>query len=268
MEFRDDHLKTFEQQGALPLPAGGIEGFVENDGARIWYGAYGDGPPVLLLHGGYGNSGNWGYQVAAVVASGRRAVVIDSRGHGRSTRDARPYSYQLMGSDVLAVMDTLGIAKAPIVGWSDGACIGLVLAKDRPERISGVFFLACNTDPSGTKIFVFTPTIGRCLARHKLDYAALSPTPNDMDKLFEDVGLMQRTQPNYSAADLATITVPVASVLGERDEFIKRRHAQYLAKSIPGAEFILLPNVSHFAPVQRPDAFNAVMLGFLDRIGA
>jgi pimeloyl-ACP methyl ester carboxylesterase len=76
---------------------------------------------------------------------------------------------------------------------------------------------------------------------------------------------MQRTQPNYSAADLAQIRVPVTIVHSEFDEFIKREHAEYLARSIPEAEFIDLPGVSHFAPLQRPEQFNSVMLAFLGK---
>ncbi len=56
-------------------------------------------------------------------------------------------------------------------------------------------------------------------------------------------------------------------MLGEHDEFIKREHAEYISRAIPGAEFLLLPEVSHFAPLQRPDAFNRAMLEFLGRLG-
>jgi pimeloyl-ACP methyl ester carboxylesterase len=77
---------------------------------------------------------------------------------------------------------------------------------------------------------------------------------------------MQRTQPNYSTGELAQIRVPIAIVQSEHDEFIKREHAVYLAKSIPEAELIELPGVSHFAPLQRPNQFNRVMLSFLGRI--
>ena len=75
---------------------------------------------------------------------------------------------------------------------------------------------------------------------------------------------MQRSQPNLAAADLARIRVPVWSVLGEHDEFITRRHAEYLARAIPGASLHILPGVSHFAPVQRPEVFTAAVLDFLD----
>jgi pimeloyl-ACP methyl ester carboxylesterase len=268
MEYSDDDLSRFEAEGALPLPATDERGYVQNDGAQIWYAAYGSeaGRPVILLHGGLGHSGNWGYQISALVSNDYRPILIDSRGHGRSSRDARPYTYELMASDVLAVMDALKIQEAGLVGWSDGACIALILADKAPERAAGVFFFGCNMDPGGTKEFEFTPVIGRCLNRHKQDYEQLSSTPDQFDELSEAVGLMQRSQPNYSASDLARIHVPVAIVQSEQDEFIKREHAEYLTRSIPHAELIDLPGVSHFAPWQRPGQFNAVMLSFLDRV--
>jgi pimeloyl-ACP methyl ester carboxylesterase len=266
MEFHDDDLIKFEAEGAAPLPDTSEQGYVENNGARIWYAAYGSGSPVILLHGGLGHSGNWGYQVPALIQSGYHAVVIDSRGHGRSTRDQRLYTYELMGSDVLAVMDRLNLEKAALAGWSDGACTALILASNVPARVDGVFFFACNMDPSGTKEFEFGPLVQRCFSRHVKDYAQLSDTPDQFDQFSEAVGLMQRTQPTYSAEDLAQIHVSVAIVHSEHDEFIKREHAEYLAHSIPNAEFIYLPDVSHFAPLQRPDQFNRAILTFLGKI--
>ena len=267
MVFNDDDLIQFEAEGAAPLPLTDDQGYVEQRGARIWYGSYGAGAPVILLHGGLGHSGNWGYQLPALVEHGYRAVLIDSRGHGRSTRDEQPYSYELMASDVLAVMDKLQIERAALVGWSDGACTALILADQEPDRVSGVFFFACNMDPSGTiENIAFGPVLGRCFSRHQKDYGHLSPTPDQFEHFTEAVGLMQRTQPNYNAADLARIDTPVAVVQSEFDEFIKREHAEYLARSLPQAEYILLPGVSHFAPLQRPNQFNAALLGFLDKI--
>ena len=115
---------------------------MDHDGVRIWYATYGSGSPVILLHGGLGNGGNWGYQVPALASFGHRVVLIDSRGHGRSTRDLRRFTYEMMASNVLAVMDALSLDKAPIVGWSDGACIGLALARQVPARVAGVYFFA------------------------------------------------------------------------------------------------------------------------------
>jgi pimeloyl-ACP methyl ester carboxylesterase len=265
MESHDDNLELFEAQGAAPLAATNDCGYVEHDGVRIWYATYGSGAPVILLHGGLGHSGNWGYQVPMLVGLGYRAVLIDSRGHGRSTRDSRPYTYELMGSDVLAVMEALRLGKAAMVGWSDGACIALILARQVPARVASVFFFACNMDPSGTKTIEMSPILERCLKRHTKDYVDLSSTPDQFKAFAAAVGEMQRTEPNYSVRDLAEIRVPVAIVQSERDEFIKPEHADYLARSIPEAELIWLSDGTHFAPLQRPESFNGVLSRFLSK---
>jgi pimeloyl-ACP methyl ester carboxylesterase len=264
----DDELLRFEAEGPTPLPVTAESGYVDHDNARIWYAAYGAGAPVVLLHGGMGNAGNFGFQVPALVADGYRVIVIDSRGQGRSSWDGRPYSYEQLGGDVFAVMNRLGVPRAAIVGWSDGACTGLVMAKANPERISGVFFFACNVDGTGTLPFEMTPTIGRCLSRHTTDYAALSPAPDGFEAMSQALQVMQRDQPNYSAADLASVGVPVTVALGVNDEFIRPEHARYIAANIPGARFVELPGVSHFAPVQRPHVFNAAVTSFLRSLPA
>jgi pimeloyl-ACP methyl ester carboxylesterase len=232
----------------------------------IWYSAHGSGRPVIMLHGGLGHSGNWGYQVPALLDAGYQAVLLDSRGHGRSTRDARPYTYDLMASDVLAVMDTLDVDSAAMVGWSDGACTALVLAMVASTRVRSVFYFACNMDPTGAKQpFDETPALARCFHRHVEDYARLSATPDQFKEFAEAVGLMQRTQPNAASQELAEIRLPVLIVHGEQDEFIKREHADYLTRTIPGAQLAVLRDVSHFAPLQRPRQFNTTLLEFLDR---
>jgi pimeloyl-ACP methyl ester carboxylesterase len=120
-----------------------------------------------------------GYQLPALTGAGYRAVLIDSRGHGRSTRDARPFTYELMASDVLAVMDALHIEKAAFVGWSDGASVALILAMKEPARLAGVFFFGCNMDPSGVKpILEPAAILNRIFGRHARDYARLSATPD------------------------------------------------------------------------------------------
>jgi len=263
---QDDDLVQFAADGAPSLPPARHQGHIETAGARIWRAVYGTGTPVILLHGGLGHSGNWGYQVPALVDAGYQVVLIDSRGHGRSSRDGRPYSYELMASDVIAVMDSLRLDRAAFIGWSDGACIALTLAMTAPSRVSAVFFFGCNMDPSGTKpIETLGPVVSRCLDRHAKDYAALSATPDQFKAFTEAVSEMMATQPNATAADLAGIHVPVAIVQSKHDEFIRPEHAAYLARTIPGAELILLPDVSHFAPLQRPQLFNRVMLDFVGR---
>lgn len=264
--LQDDDLTHFAEHGIPSLPASLSGGFVVNENARIWYASIGVGVPVVLLHGGLGNADNWGHQVPALVDAGYRAILIDSRGQGRSTRDARPYSYELMAMDTRAVMDALGIAKAAFVGWSDGADIALVLSRETPARSAGVFFFACNVDGTGVKPFQASALIDLVYDHHVRDYARLSPLPGAFDAMRDDLGAMQASQPGYGVSELGEVTVPLWSVLGEHDEFIDRDHAEAIARSVPGARFLLLPGVGHFAPLQRPQAFNDAMLAFLDEI--
>jgi pimeloyl-ACP methyl ester carboxylesterase len=267
MLYNDDTLERFEAEGCPPLRFTATKtGLVDNRGARIWYSTYGSGTPVVLLHGGLGHSGNWGHQVTDLVERGYQPVAIDTRGHGRSTRDEQqPYTYQLLAQDVLAVIDSLGISRAALVGWSDGACTAMVLAASNPERVAGVFFFACNMDPSGAKaISELPPIVNRCFHRHVADYERLSATPDRFQAFHQAVTHMMQTEPNFTAQDLARISVPITIALGEHDEFIHRDHAEYLARTIPNAKFVLLEGVSHFAPLQRPTLFNDIMLEFLN----
>ena len=253
---------------ARPLPAAVSSGYVAHDGARIYYDTFGHGPPVILLHGGFGNTEVWGNQVPALVRAGYQAVAIDSRGHGRSSRDQRPLTYELMASDVVAVMDQLKLLRASVVGWSDGAIVGLVLAIRDPGRLTRVFAFAANMDPSGVIAGVdHDPMFLRFFAKAERDYRRLSPTPDGFADFQRAVEHMWDTEPNYTAADLARIATPVAIVDGDHDEAIKREHTEYLARSIPGARLIILPAASHFAMFQQPREFNAAMLAFLGPAG-
>jgi pimeloyl-ACP methyl ester carboxylesterase len=123
-------------------------GEAEANGIKIHYAIYGHGSPVIFLHGGLANTDYWGNQVSAVAAH-HTVILMDSRGHGRTTRDARPYGYDLMADDVVALMDVLKIPKADIVGWSDGGILGIDLALRHKDRVGKVFAFAANTVTSG-----------------------------------------------------------------------------------------------------------------------
>ncbi|WP_316198996.1 alpha/beta hydrolase [Bradyrhizobium sp. SZCCHNS2002] len=239
------------------------------NGIKIYYRVYGQAPqqggtPVILLHGGLANADYWGHQVEAL-APHHMVVVIDSRGHGRSTRDARAYGYGLMADDVVALMDELKIAKADIVGWSDGGIIGLDLALRHKERVGKVFAFAANSVTSGVKDGVEkNPTFAAFIERAGHEYRSNSATPNAYEDFVAQISKMWAEQPNWSDAQLQSITSPVWIVDGDHDEAIKREHTEYLAATIPHAGLLILPNTSHFAFLQDPELFNAAMLRFLD----
>ena len=247
------------------LPTAVASGLAPVDGIKIWYAIFGVGEPVILLHGGLANADYWGNQVRALEGH-YRVVVMDSRGHGRSTRDSRPFGYDLMADDVIGLMDFLKIPKAAIVGWSDGAIIGLDIAQRHPERLSKLFAFAANSDPSGVADISKSPVFNAYIARAGKEYAALSPTPKEYEAFVAQITKMWETQPNWTAADLGRIAVPVWIVDADHDEAIKRANTEFMAASIPGAGLSIEPEVSHFAFLQDPAQFSEDVLHFLAHV--
>jgi len=115
--------ETLPPTPVLPTPA--RQGFVAVDGGRVWYGEYGvrnRGVPVLLLHGGLASSDYYGRLIPALTGAGYRVIAMDSRGHGRSSVSARPYSYALMARDVTTLLDRVGVRQVEqrrVERWRD-----------------------------------------------------------------------------------------------------------------------------------------------------
>jgi pimeloyl-ACP methyl ester carboxylesterase len=256
--------ERWETLPPTPAPvAGETSGYAAVNGIKLFYAKTGAGSPVVLLHGGLANSDYWGNQVEAL-ARRHTVIVVDSRGHGRSTRDTRPYGYDLMADDVVALLDTLKIPKADIVGWSDGGILGLDLALRHPDRVGRIFAFAANTVTSGVKDGVEkNPTFAAYIERAGKEYQRLSATPKEYDAFVDQISHMWASQPNWTDAELKTIKAPVLIVDGDHDEAIKREHTEYIAATIPGAGLLILPNASHFAFLQDPALFNAALLQFL-----
>jgi len=241
-----------------------ISGYAPVNGVELYYAVSGQGEPVLLLHGGLANSDYWGNQVEAL-SRNHKVIVMDSRGHGRSTRDVRPYSYDLMADDVVALLDYLKLEKADIIGWSDGGIIGLDMGMRYPQRTAKIFAFGANTKTSGLKEnFDQDPTFSAFIKRAGGDYERLSKTPKDYAAFLEQIGHMWEGQPNWSDEDLRRIGSKVWIVDGDHDEGIRLDHTAYMAATIPHAGLLILPQVSHFAFMQDPELFNAAVLRFLD----
>ena len=246
------------------LPKAERSGYAPVNGIKLWYAVFGQGEPVIFLHGGLANANYWGLQVPPI-ARHHQVIVMDSRGHGRSTRDDRPYAYDLMADDVVALLDYLQIRQASVVGWSDGGILGLDLAIRYPGRVSKVFAFAANTDPSGVVDGVEkNPTFAAFIARAGHEYQALSATPKEYAAFVDAISKMWATQPNWTAEQLRAIKPPVLVVDGDHDEAIKRPHTEQIAATIPGAGLLILPYTSHFSFLQDPDQFSWHVQHFLE----
>lgn len=244
------------------LPKADQSGYASVNGIKIWYATFGRGEPVLFVHGGLANADWWGNQVRALDGK-YRVIVMDSRGHGRSTRSAQGYSYDLMASDVLGLMDTLHLKKVALIGWSDGAIIGLDIAMHHPERLTKLFAFAANYDPAGVADASKSPVATEFIKRSGIDYARLSPTPKDYAGFSDAIQKMWAREPHWTKADFAKITVPTWIVDSDHDEMITHDQPRTMADWIPGAGLLILPDASHFGFVQQPAEFNFAIAEFL-----
>jgi pimeloyl-ACP methyl ester carboxylesterase len=236
------------------------------NGIDIYYEVYGEGngDPLILLHGGLSNGDHW-VNIIPTLAEDHEVVVMDSRGHGRSSFDETPISYKVMATDVLGLMDHLDIDKASIVGWSDGGIIGLEIALTHPERLNKVVAYGANYDPSGVR-----PDIGQndyfnaYIARAGEEYQQNSPEPQRWDEFLANISNMWATQPNYTDDQLKSITTPFLILDGAKEEAIDLNQDKLMALLIPNAELAIMPDTGHFALFEQPQEFLQIVQGFLD----
>ncbi|MGO7211858.1 alpha/beta fold hydrolase [Rhizobium ruizarguesonis] len=255
--------QSAERWAELPafpsMPVAKTSGMADVNDIRMYYAEYGEGEPILFIHGGLGNADVWGHQVADF-AKDHLVIVADSRGHGRSTRSQQPFGYDLMTSDYVALLDYLKIDKVTLVGWSDGGIIGIDMAMKHPEKLTRVIAQAANVTTDGVKADVMSnKTFNDYINVAGEYYRKLSPTPNEYDAFVTQISEMWATQPAWTAADLGKIAVPVTLAIGDHDEAVKLDHTEMMAKEIPGAKLVILKDASHFAMLQDPTGYDAMI---------
>ncbi|MCK6580705.1 MAG: alpha/beta hydrolase [Anaerolineae bacterium] len=249
----------------VELPEPTASGMAPVNDIEMYYAVYGEGEPLLLLHGGLGNADYFANQIAAF-AEQYQVIAVDSRGHGRSTVTDTPIGYALMASDVLALMDYLEIDSAHLVGWSDGGIIGLDIAINHPERLKKLVAYGANYIPAGVRSDIGDSAIFNAYIEQALaDYMTLSPAPDRMEAFLENIGNMWATEPNFTPEQLMGITVPTLILDGWDEEAIYPSHDYEMAELIPTAELLLMPNVGHFAMFATPETFNSIVLNYLSR---
>ncbi|ANL26038.1 alpha/beta hydrolase family protein [Rhizobium phaseoli] len=255
--------RSAERWAELPafpaMPAPKTSGMADVNDIKMYYAEYGEGDPILFINGGLGNTGVWGHQIAEF-ARDHLVIVADSRGHGRSTRSQQPFGYDLMTSDYVALPDYLKIDKVTLVGWSDGGIIGIDMAMKHPEKLTRVIAQAANVTTDGVKPDVMSNrTFNAYIKVAGEQYRTLSPTPNEYDAFVTQISRMWATQPNWTATELGKITLPVTLAIGDHDEAVKLDHTEMMAKEIPGAKLVILKDASHFAMLQDPAGYNAMI---------
>jgi pimeloyl-ACP methyl ester carboxylesterase len=251
-----------------PLPPAQTSGYAAVNGVNLWYAEYGSGEPVILLEGGLDSTAAWGYLIPALEHR-YRVIAIDTRCQGRSTCSPAPLSYHLFAEDMIGVMDHLHLQRSAVVGWSDGAIIGLDMALHHPDRVSKLLAYGANSNVAAAN--VSGPVTAAAKKRSALNeawekkiYEEQSPTPHGWDSINARVTRLWLTQPDFTAEQLRSIRVPTWIVDGDRDADIKRSDTDFMARTIPGAAEMIFPNAGHHLLWTEPRIFNEAVLTFLN----
>jgi pimeloyl-ACP methyl ester carboxylesterase len=230
--------------------------------ASIYYETYGAGPPVLVLHGGFGTIEGMSYQIMKLAES-HLVVAVDTRGHGRSTASSEPMSYALIADDMLKLLDRLQICQVDVVGWSDGGIVALDLAIRHPERVGRLVAISANFDTDGLVGNPAPASEVLEIPSAPLRYKLLAPDPTQWPVLYRNVVTMWRTQPHYTLEELSHIKAPALVMAGQFD-VVKPEHTDQLAKSIPGGQEIIVQGSTHAVPREKPEIVNGHILRFLE----
>lgn len=251
---------------------------VTPDGARIAAFVYGEdlaGTPVLMLHGNGEEHAIFGPVVDACVRAGHPVVALDSRAQGRSTRGSAPLTYELLAADAAGALEGLGLSPAHVLGFSDGAIEGLLLARDRPELVRSLVAVGANLTPEGVRdedgwlasarasleawAAWWREGEGAALVRSgAVDPALLSPTPDEAAREVELLRLME-VEPHIGAASLAAVRCPTTVVAGEFD-VIEPSETRAIFSAVPDARLVVLEGLGHSVPKQDPRALARILL--------
>ncbi len=248
-------------------PAARTSATIEIDGLDVFYETEGTGEPLVLLHGGMATNATWNAQFEGF-APHRRVIAPERQAHGHTPDRDGPLSYQAMADQTIVFLESLALAPADLVGWSDGGMIGFLIAARRPELVRSLTLVGSGFASAGYVTgamdeFIALPADDPEMAMFAAMYAEASP---DGAEHFPAVWDKVRTmwgEPFDWSADLENITAPVMVLIGD-DDYITVPHADQLARGVPDGRLAVVPGASHVVPMEKPDLFNRLVLDFLE----
>jgi len=219
-------------------------------GFKMYCETYGEGQPLLIIHGNGGSINNFVYQIP-YFAKKYKVIIADSRAQGRSTDTGDSLSYEMMADDYAALLDALKIDSANVIGWSDGGINGLLLAIRHPEKVKKLAVTGANLTPDTSA--VNQDVINLIMPSYTAIKNKTSKTPGD--KAEWKLLRLLMDEPHISLAALQTIKCPTLVIGGDHD-ILKPSHTLLIFQNIPRAYLWILPNSGHSTPVVYKDDFN------------
>ena len=219
-------------------------------GFKMYCETYGEGQPLLIIHGNGGSINNFVYQIP-YFAKKYKVIIADSRAQGRSTDAGDSLSYEMMADDYAALLDALKIDSANVIGWSDGGINGLLLAIRHPEKVKKLAVTGANLTPDTSA--VNQDVINLIMPSYTAIKNKTSKTSGD--KAEWKLLRLLMDEPHISLAALQTIKCPTLVIGGDHD-ILKPSHTLLIFQNIPRAYLWILPNSGHSTPVVYKDDFN------------
>jgi pimeloyl-ACP methyl ester carboxylesterase len=238
---------------------------VEVGGLPTWYAEYGDGDPLVYLHGGFSSSRELA-PVGREHAEPLGVRVAHRRGHGRTPDVAGPFTYERYAEDAVAFLDEVVGGPAHLVGYSDGAITALLAALARPDLVRRMVLISGQYHQSGLlPAFFHGPDAVAELQATPLAtwYAEESPDggehfPVVAAKIIENA----LTGPTLTADQLAAVPARTLVMSGD-DDAITLEHTIEMYRSLPEAELAVVPGTSHLLCMEKPALVTQLVLDFL-----
>jgi pimeloyl-ACP methyl ester carboxylesterase len=235
------------------------------NGLRMYYEVHGQGPPLLLLHGGTATvATSWGERISAF-AKTRRVIAPEQMGHGHTGDADRPLSYQQMADDTAALLDQLRVERADVYGRSDGGVVALYLAARHAGRVRKLIVEGAaldNWDPRRVASWVESQTPATWPADDL--WKKLSPDGVEHWPIFlRKVLAMYGSWPGLTPAEILAIKAPTMIVIGDRD-MVSLEQVARMRKALPGSRLCVLPDTDHAKLHRRGAWLDPMLAAFLD----
>ncbi len=265
----------------------GFAGFAQAETAKIngldmYYEVYGEGEPIVLLHGAYMNIENNWAAIIPTLAKDHQVIAVELQGHGRTTDRDTPITYENMAADVAGLLDELKIGKAALFGFSMGGGVAIRFAIGYPERVTRIVAASAGYKYDGETmgpdfmkmIETITPEMFAGTP-FETEYKRLSPNPENFPVLVEKLKQLDLTPFDWSA-EFEKISVPSLYIYGDADivglDYIARHHqaAGGIVNGdmlgLPKTQLLVLPGTSHINVFFNPanvEIMKAVVPAFL-----
>ena len=252
--------KEKQQQQPTPLHYGdnsAAGNYANINGIKLYYEIYGEGAPLVLIHGNGGSISSMREQIG-FFSKHYKVIAVDSRAQGKTNDNGDSLTYDMIASDLNALLDNLKIDSAYMIGQSDGAIVGLIMGYQYPAKVKMLAAMAPNIRPDSVVLY---PTVEE---EGKKQFASFEDSLKSGHKeIMGKLKLLRLMQyhPHITASNLAAIKAPVMIMCGDRD-LIQLPHIIEIFRGIPKSNLCVLPGSTHFALRQNAKVFNETIERF------